>query len=116
MREFLTTPSRARANAAIIALVVAGMVISAVTENLIPLSLWGLATLWVALFLLHDGTGGVANNASILAGRPIAFTARSRARVSLSHVTPELQRLSRRMAGGAAFVMVLAFVVVALNS
>ena len=89
---FLGTPSRARTRLVVGGLIAGILLIELFTESVVPLLIWGALLLGVGLLMLDDSTGAMTNNASILAGRPIAVTARGRKHVTVHHITPEKRR------------------------
>ena len=110
MRGFVTTPSRARSGVTVLALFVAAVVIRLVTDDLVPWLVWFVLALSVAFLMLHNGVGAVANTASIIAGRPIALTARARAQMALHDVSDDARRQLRIGVLGLLALLLTAFV------
>ena len=91
-------PRNLRANLLLLGVFTGLVAIGELTDDPLPLAL-GVAASGVMLALVrHEHAGAVTNTASVLAGRPIALTARGRARVRVDHVPPEARRLVRQMA------------------
>jgi hypothetical protein len=113
-RVFVATPSRARTRLTAGGLIAGILVLALVTKSVLPLVIWGAVILGVGFLMLDDSTAAVTNSASILAGRPIAPTARGRKRITLDHITPERRRQSwlsfLTMLGIVVFAGVLAIV------
>lgn len=107
--SFLTTPSTARSRIVIGVLIAGGLLLQPVDSG-VPVLLWTVLLAGFGLLMLHpDHEDGAVNAVSVLAGRPIALTARARERMTLHHIIPEQRRLIR-MAG----LVPLAFIVVAI--
>jgi hypothetical protein len=96
IRSFVREPSRVRAYVVLGVLVVASPVIFELLDgSVVLLALWLVAVGATLLLLLHDGAGAVANTISIVVGRPVALTARSRERMDLERIAPETRRQLR---------------------
>jgi len=90
-------PRNLRANLLLLGVFTGLVAISELSDDPLPLAA-GVAASGVMLTLVrHEHAGAVTNTASVLAGRPIALTARGRARVRVDHVPPEARRLVRQM-------------------
>jgi hypothetical protein len=68
------------------------LLIELLTESVVPLLILGALLLGIGILMLDDSTGAITNNASILAGRPVAVTARGRKQITVHHITPEIRR------------------------
>jgi hypothetical protein len=88
----LTTPSGLRTRVVVAGLVAVALALIVLVDSVVPLVVWGGVMFASTMLLLDDSTGRVTNNASILAGRPIAPTARGREPISLDHLTREQRR------------------------
>ncbi len=107
--SFLSGPSRARSQV-VLGLLIAGALLLQLVDSVVPLLVWAVLSAGVVLLMLHpDHEDGAVNIISILAGRPIALTARARQRMTLHHIRPEQRRLIRLLG-----LVPLAFIVVAI--
>jgi hypothetical protein len=84
-------------------------VIEMLDGSVVLLALWVVAVGATGSLLLHDGAGGVANAISILVGRPVALTARSREKINLGSINPETRRQVR-----VAFLAMMALAILGL--
>ena len=94
----LRSPRNLRANLLLLGVIVAAVAIDRLAGGPLPLALWVAASGLTLALVRHESGGAVTNTASVLAGRPIALTARGRARIRVDHVPPEARRLLRQMA------------------
>ena len=116
IRRFARSPSRVRANAVLGGLVVTLILVYALTGSAAVIAVWAAVIAATGLLLLHDGAGAVANVASILAGRPIALTARGRELVDLGAIGEQTRQQFRVLFAGAVGLAVLGIVLALVSS
>jgi hypothetical protein len=102
------SPRNLRANLLLLGVIVTAVAIERLAGGPLLLALWLAASCVTLALVRHESGGAVTNTASVLAGRPIALTARGRVRMRVDHVPPEARRLLRQMALLLVVVLVAA--------
>jgi hypothetical protein len=90
-------------------------VIAMLDGGVVLLALWVVAIGATGSLLLHNGAGGVANAVSILVGRPVALTARSREKIDLASISPDTRRQLRAAVLAMVALAVLGLVLAVTN-